>query len=134
MRSVLAIGGLLLLIALAIVGVQVFDRPASAVEASVRRYAAAMSNDDLNAALAEIAPDRRSAWSDWIQSQVGNTYDVTGIAVHAPSLLAAPDDVTVQLDVDRGNADQFYQPTARVDVQEVDGRWYLGAPLLANNP
>jgi hypothetical protein len=35
------------------------------------------------------------------------------------------------LDVDRGYPDEFYQPTTRVPVEQVDGRWYLVEPLLA---
>ena len=35
------------------------------------------------------------------------------------------------MDVNRDFPDDFYQPTARVNVEEVDGRWYLAAPLLA---
>ena len=34
------------------------------------------------------------------------------------------------MDVNRDSPDQFYQPTTRVDVEQVDGRWYLAAPLL----
>lgn len=122
---------LLALVALAIVGVQVWDRPEAAVEGSVRRYAAAMQAADVDAALAEIAPDRRARWKDWVQGQSGNVYDVTGIAVRAPWLLGRPTDVTVDIDVNRGYSDEFYQATPRVGVEEADGRWYLAAPLLA---
>ena len=125
------IGVLLAAIAVAIVGVEAVDRPESAVEASVRRYANAVSNSDLNAAMQEIAPDQRSTWSDWVEGQLGNVYDVTGIGVRAPNLLAKPTEVTVFLDVNRGYPDEFYQPTARVPVEEVDGQWYLVSPLLA---
>ena len=61
-------------------------------------------------------------------------YDVTGIAVHAPWLLGKPDNVTTDLDVNRAYADEFYQANPRVSVEEVDGRWYLSAPLLAPTP
>jgi hypothetical protein len=125
-------GALILLIALAIVGVQVVDRPAAAVEASARRYAAAISAADLAGAMDEIAPEDRAAWNDWVQGQLGNTYVVRGIAVHTPSLLGAPTDVTVDLDVNPGDPSAFYQPTPRVEVTESDGRWYLSAPLLAD--
>lgn len=122
---------LLLLIATAMVGVEIADRPQASVEASVRRYAAAVGNGDLDAAMAEIAPSERAHWSDWVNGQLGNVYDVTGVAVHAPSLVAAPTDVTVDLDVNRAYPDQFYQASPRVAVQSADGRWYLAAPLLA---
>ncbi len=122
---------LLILIAVAIIGVELADRPAATVEASVRRYAAAMAKGDLDAAMAEIAPSERSRWSDWVNGQLGNVYDVTGIAVHTPWLLAAPTDVTVDLDVNRAYPDQFYQASPRVAVESANGRWYLSAPLLA---
>jgi len=119
------------LVALAIVGVEVWDRPEAAVEASVRRYTSAIAAEDLDAAMAEIAPGERAHWNQWVQGQLGNEYDVTGVAVRAPWLLARPTDVTVDLDVNREYPDEFYQATPRVTVQEVDGRWYLSAPLLA---
>jgi len=117
---------------LAIFGVQLFDRRASAVEASVRRYADAVSNGDLDAAMAEIAPPERDRWRDWVAGQLGNVYEVRGIAVRAPSILAMPGEVTVAMDVNRGYPDEFYQPTPRVGVEEVDGREYLAAPLLSS--
>jgi hypothetical protein len=59
--------------------------------------------------------------------------------VRSPSLLqrvfagaaGRPFEVTVILDVNRGYAGEFYQPTPHVPVQEAGGRWYLGAPPLA---
>jgi hypothetical protein len=123
---------LLVAVGAAIVGVQAWDRPEAAVEASVRRYATAVSNADFDAAMAEIAPSARPAWSDWVRSQLGNVYAVTGIAVRADSLLAAPSEVTVDLDINRGYADEFYQASPHVAVAEEGGRWYLAAPLLAS--
>ena len=133
MRSGLVIfnGLLLAAIALAIVGVQVVDRGEAAVEGSVRRYATAISNSDLDAAMAELAPSVRPGWREWVAGQLGNVYEVRGIAVRAPSLLAAPVEVTTVLDVNRGYPDEFYQPTTTVAVTVADGRWYLAAPLLA---
>jgi hypothetical protein len=125
---------------LAIVGIQALDRGGAAVEASVRRYAAAISNSDLDGAMAEIAPERRAMWQDWVQGQLGNVYDVKGIAVRSPSVLervfdpaAGRFEVTAIMDVDRDYPDQFYQPTTRVAVEQVDGRWYLQAPFLAQD-
>jgi hypothetical protein len=128
---VLINGGLMLLLGLAILGVEVWDRPSAAVEAGVRRYAMAVSNGDLDAALAEIAPDQRAASSDFVRNQLGNIYDVTGVAVRATSILGQPTDVTTDLDVNRAYPDQYYQAAPREPVEEVDGRWYLAAPLLA---
>ena len=57
------------------------------------------------------------------------------MAVRAPAVVAReahqPTDVTVVMDVNRGFADEFYQPTTRVDVEHDQGRWYLKQPLLA---
>ena len=36
------------------------------------------------------------------------------------------------LDVNRDFPEDFYQPTARVPVEEFEGRWYLARPLLAS--
>ena len=136
MRVLLLNGVLLAVLGLAIVGVQVMDRPAAQVDGSVRRYAAAVGSGDLDAAVGEITPQARGQWRAWIAGQLGNIYEVRGVAVRAPSLLAraatsAPSEVTVTLDVDRGYPDEFYQPTTRVPVEQVDGRWYLVEPLLA---
>ena len=132
-------GLLLVAIGLAVVGGQVLDRPEASVEASVRRYASAVSNADLDGAMAEIAPEQRATWVDWVRGQLGNVYDVRGIAVRSPAVVsrvldrvpAGPFEVTAALDVNAAYPDQFYQPTTRVPVEEVDGRWYLAMPLLA---
>jgi hypothetical protein len=139
MRLTGLVGALLALIALSIVGIEAADRAEASVEGSVRRYALAVSNADLDAALAEIAPDQRAAWMDWMRGQLGNVYEVRGIAVRSPSLgrrifqrvSGGPYEVTAVLDVNRDYPDEFYQPTTRVPVEEFQGRWYLGAPLLS---
>jgi hypothetical protein len=128
-RVVLA---LLVLVGLAVVGVQTVDRRASSVEAAVRRYAAAVSVSDLDAAMAEIAPAQRDRWHDWVAGQLGNVYEVRGIAVRARSVFGAPYEVTVAMDVNRDFPGEFYQPTPRVQVVEEFGNEYLGVPLLAN--
>jgi hypothetical protein len=140
MRLTVVNGVLLALVALSVVSVQVLDRAEASVEGSVRRYAAAVTNGDLDGALAEIAPDQRVNWADWVRSQLGNFYDVRGIAVRSPSVWqrvslrvpAGPFEVTAILDVNREFPEDFYQPTARVPVEEFEGRWYLAKPLLAN--
>ena len=130
-RWLIVNGALLALIALAIVGVATWDRPSASVEASVRRYAAAVANQDIDGAMAEIAPGERDRWREWVSGQLGNVYDVTGIAVRSPWLLGAPTDVTVDLDVNRAFPDQYYQASPTIKVEEVDGRTYLATPLLA---
>ncbi|MDQ3811837.1 MAG: hypothetical protein M3336_16260 [Chloroflexota bacterium] len=130
-------GALLVALALAAVGVSVLDRAEASVETSVRRYASAVTSGDLGGALAELAPARREMWREWVSGQLGNVYQVRGIAVRSPSVIArlsrggGPLEVTVVLDVNRDYPDLFYQPTARVPVEASDGRWYLAEPLLA---
>ena len=139
MKRTALVGVLLAFLALAIAGVEVADRAEASIEGSVRRYASAITNSDLDAAMAEIAPDQRARWSDWVQTQLGNVYEVRGIAVRSPSILerltqrlpGGPREVTTVLDVNRDYPDEFYQPTTRVPVETFDGRWYLAAPLLA---
>ncbi|MGI9148570.1 MAG: hypothetical protein ACR2IK_18825 [Chloroflexota bacterium] len=131
---------LLALIGANIAGMQLLDRSGTAVEASVRRYATAVSNADLDAAMAEIAPARRAQWTDWVHGQLGNVYDLRGIAVRSPSVVqrmlnnsrSGPFEVTAVMDVNRDTPDEFYQPTVHVSVEQVDGRWYLAKPLLGN--
>jgi len=139
MRLVMVNGALLLLLGLAIAGVLATDRAEASVEGVVRRYALAVSSSDSDAALAEIAPEQRARYAEWLAGQLGNVYDVRGIAVRSPNVFSrvvrravGPTDVTVVLDVNRAWPDEFYQPTARVEVVQDGGRWYLARPLLAD--
>ena len=69
-----------------------------------------------------------------MRSQLGNVYDLRGVAVRSPSVIeriqdsapAGPTEVTAIMDVNRDFPDDFYQPTTREPVEEFDGRWYLG--------
>jgi len=119
---------LLVAVGLAVVGSSVFSRPSVAVESMVRRYAAALTSGDVDGALAEVAPEERDGSRVWLGSQVGNVYEVRGIAVRA--VRGTPYEVTVVLDVNRGYADEYYQPTTTEPVEQVDGVWYLARPLL----
>ena len=138
-RTLVLLNALLLAgVAVAVLVEEAVSRPESAIESSVRRYADAMGNSDLDGALAEIAPDQRPTWRDWIAGQLGNMYEVRGVAVRAPSLVDrlrgaanAPTDVTVVIDVDRAFPDEFYQATTRVPVQQSGQQWYLAVPLLS---
>ena len=140
MRLSIVNGVLLALVALSVGSVQVLDRAEASVEASVRRYAVAISSGDLDGALAEIAPNERANWADWVRSQLGNVYDVRGVAVRSPSVWqrvslrvpGGPFEVTAILDVNREFPEDFYQPTTRVPVEEFESRWYLTRPLLAS--
>ena len=118
---------------------QALDRASPAVEAAVRGYAGAMAAQDEAAALAQIAPSRRDEWRGWVQEQAGNIYEIKGLGVRTPRLVdrlagrasAAPTEVSVVLDVNRGYPDFYYQATSQAAVVQEDGRWYLAEPLLA---
>lgn len=134
---------LLALLLGAVLGIQLVDRSEARVEASVRRYAAAVSSGDREAALEEIAPEARAGWDEFVAEQVGNLYEVRGIAVRSPSVLdrllrraalrSGPVEVTVVLDVDRTDPEAFFRSTTRLPVEERNGRWYLSEPLLASD-
>ena len=68
MKRTALVGVLLAFLALAIAGVEVADRAEASIEGSVRRYASAITNSDLDAAMAESAPDQRARWSDGVQT------------------------------------------------------------------
>jgi hypothetical protein len=118
---------------------QLQDRAAPAVQATVQRYARAMAAQDTDGALAEIAPARRAEWTDWVHQQAGNVYDIKGIGIREPSLLArltqhapsVPFEVSVMLDVNHDYPDDYYQATTQAAVVEDGGRWFLAEPLLA---
>ena len=141
MRPVLALNLVLLaLSAIAIAVVQLLDRPASAVDAVVHDYALAITQNDADRALADIAPDTRADASEFVREQAGNEYQVISVSVRSASLLdwatrrggLQPTDATVTMDVNRDSPGDFFQPTTRVGVVQVDGRWLLAQPLLAN--
>jgi hypothetical protein len=137
----LAATAVLLAMGLAIGLVVVLDRAEASVEARVRRYSLAITSQDAEAALAEISPLERTRYVGFVDQQLGNIYEVRGIAVRSPSLFdrlvrrapPGPTDVTVVLDINRDYPDDFYTPTTRIPVEQVDGSWYLARPLLAND-
>jgi hypothetical protein len=111
MRLVVVNGLLLALAGIAIFGVIAFDHSEASVEGVVKRYALAVSSNDLDGALDEIAPDQRDAYRGGSRRRVGNIYEVRGIAVRSPSVFervvrraSRPSEVTVVLDVNRGYA------------------------------
>lgn len=137
---VVALNGVVLtLMAAAVLSAQLQDRSSAPILASVERYAHAMAALDLPAAREEIAPAARVEWDWFLAEQLGNIYEVQSISIRSPSLLdqwlhgdpPMPFEATVRLDVNRGYPDFFYQPTTRVPLRQVDGRWYLAEPLLA---
>ncbi len=131
--------GVLLLVSVVVIGaVQVRDRSGTQIEGAVDRYAGAIAAQDLDGCLAELPPDARDQWRDFVAAQLGNSYDIDAISVRSPSVLerllqhadSAPYEATVTIDVDRGDPTAAYQATTRVPVTEQDGRWYLAAPPL----
>ncbi len=139
-RPLVLVNGLLLLATAGAIGaVQLLDRTPLAIESAVLRYATAVTYADREAALAELAPDVRDTWAPWVELRLGDRYDVRAVSVRAPSMLdrllrgvpGTPSEATVVLDVNREVPGAFYQPSTRVPVAQVAGRWYLVQPLLA---
>jgi hypothetical protein len=130
---------LLVLVGVAVPGVTVVSRAEASVEALVRRYSFAVTSSSLEDVLADIAPAERETWRAWLATQLGNVYEVRGIAVRSHPLWqralrlapAGPLEVTVVLDVNRGFPGEYYQATTTQAVVQVDGVWYLQQPLLA---
>lgn len=136
----MAINGLLLAVTAATIGlVQLRDRSGPQIEATIHRYAAAVASSDLDSAVGELAPEERARWAPWVESQLGNRYEVRAVSVRSLSLLdqltrhasGRPFEATVAADVNRDDPAEFYQASARTAVTEDNGRWYLVAPLLA---
>jgi hypothetical protein len=125
------------LVVLAGAVVDVRGRPASP-EAPLRTYLAAVADEDLGAALAEIAPGARAEAAPFVAEQLGNEYRVLGIGVRQPSLLdrlgrrgSSHDEalITVQLDVTLLTGETWRTTTHVPVVRDPDG-WYLArAPL-----
>ena len=91
----------------------------------------ASTRASLDGALAELAPEARAGWAEWVAGQLGNIYEVRTVSVRAPSALARPIEATAVMEVNRDYPDERYSASARVPVEQVDGRWYLTRPLLA---
>ncbi len=123
-------------------GLRDFAARASAPEAPLRTYLAAVMGEDLDAALLEIAPAARAKAAPFVAEQLGNGYRVLGIGVRQPSLLdrlfgraRSPDAalITVQLDVMLHTGETWRTTTHVRVVREPDG-WYLARPPLQPDP
>jgi hypothetical protein len=111
---------------------------ASGPEAPLRTYLAAVTGEDLGAALLELSPGVRDRAAPFVAEQLGNEYRVLGVGVRQPSLLdrltgraASADEVliTVQLDVTLITGETWRTTTHVPVVREPDG-WFLAwAPL-----
>jgi hypothetical protein len=110
---------------------------ASSPEAPLRVYLAAVTNEDLEAALAEVLPASRTDAAPFVAEQLGNGYRVLGLGVQRPSLLdrllgrGAPDRAlaTVQLDITLFSG-ETWRTTTTVPVVQTPGGWYLARPPL----
>jgi hypothetical protein len=115
---------------------------ASGPEAPLRTYLAAVTAEDLDAALLEIAPSARAAAVPFVVEQRGNEYRILGLGARQPSLLdrllgraASPDEVllTVQLDIALTTGETWRTTTHVLAVREPEG-WYLARPPLQPDP
>jgi hypothetical protein len=114
---------------------------ASGPEAPLRTYLAAVTNEDLQAALGEILPVARPEAEPFIAAQLGNGYHILGLGVRQPSLVdrllgrADPDRalITVQLDISLFSGETWRTTTSVPVVRTADG-WYLAYPPLQPQP
>jgi len=139
-RGLLAVAGLWLLGAAVVGAATVTDfrgRP-SAPEAPLRTYLAAVTAEDLGAALLEVAPGARASAAPFVAEQLGNEYYVLGLGVRQPSILdrlfgggPAADTAlaTVQLRIVLTTGEQW-TTTAHVPLAREDTGWYLARPPL----
>lgn len=105
-------------------------------EAVVARYFAALEASDLDGALAEIAPEGRAEAAPFVENNLGNAYQITGIAAEYASVTeqlaggsGAARTVTVFLDVTQKDGARW-QAGPRVPLVHSGGRVYLAqAPL-----
>ena len=106
-------------------------------EATVRAYLDAVERRDLDAALAQLAPDDREARREGVALQLGNRYRVESLVLGAPSvadrLLGRPDPpawavVAAEVTPASGGG---WKSSSTAELVELDGRWYLVRPLFA---
>ena len=110
---------------------------ASSPEAPLRTYLAAVTNEDLQAALGEILPAARPDAEPFVVDQLGNGYRILGLGVRQPSALdrlldrGDPDSalITVQLDITLFSGETWRATTSVPVVRTPDG-WYLARPPL----
>jgi len=108
-----------------------------APEMTVRAYLAAVEHNDLDAALAQLAPDAREPERERVSIQLGNRYRVEALVLGAPSvakrLLGRSDPpawavVAAEIMPVAGAA---WKSSSTADLVQVDGRWYPAHPLFA---
>jgi hypothetical protein len=111
---------------------------ASGPEAPLRTYLAAVTAEDLGAALLEIAPDARASAAPFVVEQLGNDYHVRGVGVRQPSLLdrllgrtptAESALITVQLRIVLTTGEEWSTTTHVPLRREAEGWYLVRAPL-----
>ena len=120
----------------AVVG-PVWESRGRAPEATVRAYLAAVERGDLDAALAQLAPDAREEEREQVARQLGNRYRVETLVLGAPSvadrLLGRPGPAAwavVAAEVTPAVGSRWRSSSTAALVEQ-DGRWYLARPLFA---
>lgn len=123
---------LLLLAGAAVLLGQLADRAQRPIEGAIAAYFAAVTREDLAAALEHVVPERRAELAPAIANQLGNRYRVLGVAVRAPSLAhrliagAAGEPAAAVIQVDVTNpAGETWRASTVVRLRHEAGRWLL---------
>ncbi len=100
-------------------------------ESAVVAYAAAIGREDLDGALAQLAPKLRDQSAAFVQNQLGNHYTFLGSAVQTDSLLdrlfgrtTGQTRVLVTMEIQESGGAPW-RSDLDLPVQLSDGRWYL---------
>lgn len=132
--ALLALGWLTLLVG------QLADTLRGSPEPAVRRYLADLESHQIERALAALTPEAAARWRDFVEFQQYNRYQVIGVAVRSPSLLASflqgvpwrADQVTLVVDVTEPSGIRWRASTI-VPVRYEQGRWLIERPPLASD-
>ena len=130
---------LLLLAASAVVAVAgpAWESRRRAPEAVVRAYLDAVERRDLDAALAQLAPDGRAAQRERVALQLGNRYRVESLVLGAPSVAdrllgrSRPPAWAVVAAVITPPVGDRWTSSSTAELVDHDGRWYLARPPFA---
>lgn len=133
------VGALLVAGAMAVVLGYLADRSTREVQGLADRYLLAVQRKDLPAALDTIDPEERGRWAAWIDHQTGNRYQVEGLAVRAPSLIArlvggaggSPTEVAITARITLESGEPWDRPAVTVvHLVRRDGRlWFREPPF-----
>jgi hypothetical protein len=109
-------------------------------ESVVHRYFAALEQDEVEGALAEIDPESRARWSDFVANGAGNSYRLEGTAIRRASLVdrvmgrSTPSEATSFVHITQAVDGAEWSAGPRVPLVRRDGRWFMGRPPLAPEP